>query len=191
MPCLCVADWFCFHFLLAKLLLPKTRVLNILLLLSTLRRATSFLPPPSMSKRAASTEANRPKRAKPEAVPEPAGEALSKEPEVPTTVSQYRRRLVDQSKEIYKDPPVLPVASAVEVTSTTAKAPTRSSNGDYTFAGFSTFRPNRSPEEVLREGGFGGTYYRSILSAVTNVKYKGSSVLKTSVRLREREQRST
>jgi hypothetical protein len=33
------------------------------------------------------------------------------------------------------------------------------------------FHPNRTPEEILRGGGFGGTYFRSILSAVTNQQY--------------------
>jgi len=41
----------------------------------------------------------------------------------------------------------------------------------------SQFRPNRTPAEVLRDGAFGGTYFRSIVSSVTNEKYIGSEVL--------------
>merc|ERR1712032_147769 len=43
------------------------------------------------------------------------------------------------------------------------------------------FKPNRSPEEVMRSGSFGGTYFRPIVSAVTNMKYKSSDVLNESV----------
>ena len=34
------------------------------------------------------------------------------------------------------------------------------------------FRPNRSPEEVMRAGAFGGTYFRTISSSVTKQTYK-------------------
>lgn len=43
------------------------------------------------------------------------------------------------------------------------------------------FHPNRTPEEVLRAGSFGGTYFRPIISAVTNIKYTPSSVLDNTV----------
>jgi hypothetical protein len=89
---------------------------------------------------------------------------------------------VNNSAEIYKDPPVLPVAVTVtRVGGNEADAPFRSLNGDYNFAGFSSFKPNKSPEEILREGSFGGTYYRDIVSSVDNVKYIGKEVLKDSV----------
>lgn len=39
------------------------------------------------------------------------------------------------------------------------------------------FTPNQTPEEVLRAGGFGGTYFRSIVSAVTDIKYNGNDVV--------------
>lgn len=39
------------------------------------------------------------------------------------------------------------------------------------------FRPNRTPEEVLRSGAFGGTYFHSIVSAVTNTRYEAHNVL--------------
>ncbi|KAL7448726.1 hypothetical protein ACHAWC_000872, partial [Mediolabrus comicus] len=43
------------------------------------------------------------------------------------------------------------------------------------------FHPNRTPEEVLRSGSFGGTYFRPITSAVTNISYKSDEVLKDTV----------
>ena len=43
------------------------------------------------------------------------------------------------------------------------------------------FKPNRTPEEVLRFGSFGGTYFRPITSAVTNLRYSSSKVLKDTV----------
>lgn len=62
-------------------------------------------------------------------------------------------------------------------------------SGELTFTGGSSdikamlkdFKPNRTPEEVLRAGGFGGTYFRPIVSAVTNVRYNASDVLKDTV----------
>ena len=39
------------------------------------------------------------------------------------------------------------------------------------------FHPNVTPEEVLRDGAFGGTYFRSIHSAVTNTHYNGATVV--------------
>lgn len=45
------------------------------------------------------------------------------------------------------------------------------------FPDFDDFRPNMTPEEVLKEGSFGGTYFRDIESGVTNQKYKGKDVI--------------
>ena len=38
--------------------------------------------------------------------------------------------------------------------------------GCYTFPDYPEFRPNMSPEAVLRAGSFGGTYFRGIASSV-------------------------
>ena len=59
--------------------------------------------------------------------------------------------------------------------------PKRASNGDLIFADHKEFFPNRTPEEVLRGGAFGGTYFRPITSAVTNISYKSSDVLADTV----------
>jgi hypothetical protein len=43
--------------------------------------------------------------------------------------------------------------------------PARDSDGTFHFDSHSTFLPNKSPEELLREGSFGGTYFRALYSA--------------------------
>lgn len=44
--------------------------------------------------------------------------------------------------------------------------PTRDARGVFHFPDFPRFQPNKSPEEVLRAGSFGGTYFRPIRSSV-------------------------
>jgi len=49
----------------------------------------------------------------------------------------------------------------------TGKAPSRdAASGRFSFPDAPGFTPNRSPEEVLRAGAFGGSYYRPIASGV-------------------------
>ena len=47
-----------------------------------------------------------------------------------------------------------------------ALLPKRDAEGRFHFPDFPAFRPNLSPEEVLRAGSFGGTYFRPIRSSV-------------------------
>ena len=49
--------------------------------------------------------------------------------------------------------------------------PTRSSAGELVFADTPNFRPNLTPAQVLKDGAFGGTYFRPIKSAVTGLSY--------------------
>ena len=49
--------------------------------------------------------------------------------------------------------------------------PSRLENNEFSFPDFPTFRPNISPEEILRNGSFGGTYFRNIRSRVTEQDY--------------------
>mmetsp|Transcript_5852 Transcript_5852/g.11740 ORF Transcript_5852/g.11740 Transcript_5852/m.11740 type:complete len:347 (+) Transcript_5852:58-1098(+) len=99
-------------------------------------------------------------------------------PELPRSSKEYHRRLVDQNKELYKDPAIMPTFVPVKISRVTADAPTRDEEtGNFIFEDYPEFMPNRSPEQVLRGGSFGGTYFRNIISAVTNVKYKGSEVV--------------
>ncbi len=46
----------------------------------------------------------------------------------------------------------------------TAPSPTRDRNSTFHFEGQPTFTPNKSPEEMLREGCFGGSYFRPLYS---------------------------
>ena len=107
----------------------------------------------------------------------------------PKNAAEYRMRLVSQNKDLYKDPPVLPPKS-ITVESERAPPPKRDKEtGALSFTSTNAkvksmlkdFHPNRTPEEVLRAGSFGGTYFRSIVSAVTNQSYKAEEVLRDTV----------
>jgi len=111
-------------------------------------------------------------------------------PGLPKNTSEYRGRLVTQKKDMYKDPPVLPLPTII-IESEKCPLPKRNkSTGELSFiAGedssiqslLKDFHPNRTPEDVLKAGAFGGTYFRSIVSAVTNIRYNGQEVLKDTV----------
>ncbi|KAI0393123.1 hypothetical protein F5Y17DRAFT_467115 [Xylariaceae sp. FL0594] len=46
----------------------------------------------------------------------------------------------------------------------TASPPTRDEQGNYHFESHPSFTPNKSPEDVIREGSFGGSYWRPLYS---------------------------
>ncbi|KAK8112307.1 uncharacterized protein PG998_008764 [Apiospora kogelbergensis] len=55
-----------------------------------------------------------------------------------------------------------------------APAPTRDeTTGEYRFASHPDFRPNKSPEAILREGAFGGGYFRPLYSARLGATVEG------------------
>lgn len=56
--------------------------------------------------------------------------------------------------------------------SVAAGPPKRLKSGELSFEDEPLFRPNMTPEEVLRAGSFGGGYFRDIHSSVTNTSYK-------------------
>eukprot|EP00980_Cylindrotheca_fusiformis_P009093 scaffold1966_cov109-Cylindrotheca_fusiformis.AAC.2 len=120
---------------------------------------------------------------------EASNQSNSSKPGEPTSVAEYRTRLVSQKKEIYKDPPVLPPTN-IKVESSFCPLPKRNNDtGELSFAAndsdvkklLKDFHPNRTPEEVLRAGSFGGTYFRPINSAVTNIQYKAMDVLRDTI----------
>jgi len=129
------------------------------------------------------------KKKKSEAAAEEASSAESSEG-LPSNTSAYKARLITQKKELYKDPPALP-PSHILIEETWVKSPKRDNRtGELTFPPgqneetnklLKEFRPNRTPEEILRSGSFGGTYFRPIVSAVTNRRYVPSEVLKDTV----------
>ena len=51
-----------------------------------------------------------------------------------------------------------------------ALLPKQDPEGRYIFPDYPAFRPNLSPEEVLKAGSFGGTYFRPIRSSVFDGK---------------------
>ncbi|ERF68054.1 hypothetical protein EPUS_06444 [Endocarpon pusillum Z07020] len=51
-----------------------------------------------------------------------------------------------------------------------APPPTRDESGTFHFASHPDFLPNKSPEEVLREGCFGGSYFRPLRSQKLSIK---------------------
>uniref|UniRef100_A0A7S0L193 Uncharacterized protein n=1 Tax=Asterionellopsis glacialis TaxID=33640 RepID=A0A7S0L193_9STRA len=109
---------------------------------------------------------------------------------LPKTKAVYKSRLTQQRKELYKDPPELP-PPAVIVEEKNCCLPKRDKKtGALTFVCGNSkdiqpilkdFHPNRTPEEIMRAGSFGGTYFRPIVSAVTNLKYVPSQVLQDTV----------
>ncbi|RGP65870.1 hypothetical protein FLONG3_9002 [Fusarium longipes] len=50
--------------------------------------------------------------------------------------------------------------------------PTRDINGTIRFASHPDFRPNKSPEEIIREGSFGGSYWRPLYSKRLKITVK-------------------
>mmetsp|Transcript_15824 Transcript_15824/g.60257 ORF Transcript_15824/g.60257 Transcript_15824/m.60257 type:complete len:223 (+) Transcript_15824:97-765(+) len=93
------------------------------------------------------------------------------------TVREYRSRLVKHDKELYKDPPVLPILN-VEILPPCEEPVTRHAKTRvFMFPDHPEFRPNLSPEEVLRRGSFGGTYFRPIHSAVVGRRIASSEAL--------------
>ncbi|KAI0902088.1 hypothetical protein F4806DRAFT_25972 [Annulohypoxylon nitens] len=50
----------------------------------------------------------------------------------------------------------------------TEPPPTRDVEGNYHFVSHPSFTPNKSPEDIIREGSFGGTYWRPLYSRHLN-----------------------
>lgn len=112
---------------------------------------------------------------------------------LPTSVSSLHSRLVKQKKEIYKNPPVLPPPTIVIHTLNAPLPKRHKTTGELIFKApesvnvsdtpsLSKFRPNLSPEQILQGGAFGGTYFRSITSAITNQSYPSTKVISSSVK---------
>jgi hypothetical protein len=110
--------------------------------------------------------------------------------DLPSSRDEYLARLKLQKKELYKNPPILPPAPIMIESEWVQNPPTRNAHGELQFttghdAQFSNalalFRPNLSPEQILRGGAFGGTYFRSIDSAVLNRHIAGAHAIATTL----------
>eukprot|EP00542_Grammatophora_oceanica_P010640 CAMPEP_0194038782 /NCGR_PEP_ID=MMETSP0009_2-20130614/11000_1 /TAXON_ID=210454 /ORGANISM="Grammatophora oceanica, Strain CCMP 410" /LENGTH=304 /DNA_ID=CAMNT_0038681405 /DNA_START=3 /DNA_END=918 /DNA_ORIENTATION=+ len=106
---------------------------------------------------------------------------------LPASVQEYKERLTQHKKQLYKNPPCMPPQKVVTDMNNYGLPKRNKNTGLLTFAGgdddklavlLKDFHPNRTPEDVLRAGAFGGTYFRAIVSGVTNVHYKPAEVLK-------------
>jgi hypothetical protein len=129
------------------------------------------------------------KDAKKNAMKRPKTQSYSLEQGLPRSVAEYRMRLIVQKKEMYKDPPVMPPPT-VTIEEKRCPLPRRDKNTQLLIfiaddpevkKVLKDFQPNRTPEEVLRAGSFGGTYFRPITSAVNNISYNAQDVLKDTV----------
>ena len=49
------------------------------------------------------------------------------------------------------------------------------------FKDYPEFTPNLTPEQVLKKGSFGGTYFRPIYSSVTGKNYTAKQAIKDAV----------
>uniref|UniRef100_A0A7S4EJL4 Uncharacterized protein n=1 Tax=Pseudo-nitzschia australis TaxID=44445 RepID=A0A7S4EJL4_9STRA len=126
------------------------------------------------------------------AVRKEAAKKEASEAGLPGSVAAYKSRLESQKKDMYKNPPALPPATIAIEDKWIGSPPKRNKKtGEITFVpgndksiaeSLRDFKPNLSPEQVLRAGSFGGTYFRPIASAVTNIRYKASDVLRDSVK---------
>lgn len=125
---------------------------------------------------------NSAKKAKVEVEEENDGEEEEDEDCPPEDVDEFRQRLLDQGKELFKDPPKMPILNMVALPKR-QRLPRRRNNGDIIFIEHQEFCPNVSPAEVLQSGAFGGTYFRELKSAVTNRSYTPSDVINTTVPL--------
>ena len=111
-------------------------------------------------------------------------EEADQETGLPASTDVYLARLRKQGKDLYKNPPKMP-PGAVTIHPDRCPLPTQNpTTGALTFAAapkeedddslellLKDFHPNQTPEQVLRGGAFGGTYFRPIVSAVTNQRY--------------------
>ena len=119
---------------------------------------------------------------------------------LPLSIGEYKQRLEKYRKELYKNPPVLPPELVVVMEPNANHLPrvpqrdattkrltffmpfeeqqsTKNAKSTGTNMVVADFHPNVTPEEVLLEGAFGGTYFRDIHSAVTNTQYVGANVI--------------
>jgi hypothetical protein len=117
---------------------------------------------------------------------------------IPSSVQEYKYRLEKYNKELYKNPPVMPPSNIIVIENRSKLPPIpqrdpktrrltfympfesieKQSNHKLKISVVTDFHPNVTPEEILLDGAFGGTYFRNIHSAVTNEHYVGTNVIK-------------
>ncbi len=83
---------------------------------------------------------------------------------------QARRSKIVQPEPSSEQKTLIPAKDVEEIRAgwtkwtVVAESPTRDGNGTFRFENFPNFTPNKSPEEMIREGCFGGSYFRPLKS---------------------------
>lgn len=81
-----------------------------------------------------------------------------------TKGQQLGSRLVEDTEPLVPSKNVDEIKAGWTAWEPSASPPTRDENMVYHFEDYPDFTPNKSPEEMLREGAFGGSYYRPLRS---------------------------
>ncbi len=91
--------------------------------------------------------------------------------------AQRSRRRQTKNTPQTRNPPSVALSLDIESIRTrwtdwkpSARPPTRDESGTFHFESHPDFLPNKSPEEVLREGCFGGSYFRPLRSQKLGIK---------------------
>ncbi|MCJ1324533.1 hypothetical protein MMC10_001195 [Thelotrema lepadinum] len=82
--------------------------------------------------------------------------------------SQVKREVSPDLQPTEPSPPPASLSTLIESWSSwspEAPEPDRDADGTFRFASYPSFTPNKSPLEILREGAFGGTYFRPLYSS--------------------------
>lgn len=79
-------------------------------------------------------------------------------------ISPAQRQAQDTRPSRYSAEELTALQSRWSSWTPSAPPPTRESNGTFHFSSHPVFRPNKSPTEMLREGVFGGSYFRPLYS---------------------------
>ncbi|KAK4626849.1 hypothetical protein CLAFUW4_04278 [Fulvia fulva] len=89
------------------------------------------------------------------------------------------KRAKDEVDESDETEPLVPAKNVEEIQAgwsnwkSTAPPPSRDEDGTLRFEDYEDFTPNKSPEEMLREGCFGGSYYRPLRSRKLGIVVEG------------------
>ncbi|KAK4543190.1 hypothetical protein LTR36_005740 [Oleoguttula mirabilis] len=82
-------------------------------------------------------------------------------------------RLVDETESLVPVKDVETIKAGWTAWGVVGAPPTRQTNGAFHFADHANFTPNKSPAEMLREGCFGGSYYRPLRSRKLGIVVSG------------------
>lgn len=132
------------------------------------RRKLESQPPPSRSSARIASAPERPSYAEDEG---PSSAPPRKKPAskpAPPRTSKNARAKIDSEGPALAHAPVNGGIEGIRAGWASWKPigspPTRDGNGTFHFEEHPSFRPNKSPEEMLREGCFGGSYFRPLYS---------------------------